>query len=516
MILWKKFKEVGLAIVPILALMLLFFFTGLAPMKSADGDNIFLRFMIGLVMVVAGEVLFLIGVENSILTMGNAVGAAIPKMKKLWIVLAFGFLFGFLCTMAEPDLQVLGHSVEKIAGINLWLLISVISLGVGICIALSLIKTFTGMKLKHILLISYTLVFALAIAVTFVNPGFMAISFDSGGVTTGPITVPFILALGIGVAAGKSGSKSDDSFGMIALASVGPIIAMYILGLFSPVSGAANEAFGAADLLSTLLSTMLDVAIGLGPITAVFLVFQFIAIRLPGKKLAKILAAVLINFAGLVLFLAGVEYGFSQAAFEAGRTIAGGDWWWILIPAGIGIGVATVYTEPAVIVLGAQVDEVTGGQVTKKALINSLAAAIGAAILFAVLRALFKLDIWWFIGAGYLIAFVLVFFAPDIFIAIAFDSGGVASGPMTATFSLPLIMGICAAKGYDQLTHAFGVVAFVAMMPLIVVQVLGVIYKYKSAAVKRKLAEAEAAAVAREREWLKKYKVADDSDFSGI
>jgi hypothetical protein len=254
----------------------------------------------------------------------------------------------------------------------------------------------------------------------------------------------------------------------------------------------------------------------LGPITAVFLIFQFLTIKLPWPKLAKILAAVGINFIGLTLFLGGVEFGFSEAAYEAGKTIAGGAWRWILIPAGLGIGIMTVYTEPAIMVLGAQVDEVTGGQVTKKALVNSLAVGVGAAVLFGVLKVMFSVGIWWFVGIGYGLAFALIFLAPDIFVALAFDSGGVASGPMTATFSLPLLMGICVAQGNDPMLYAFGLVALVAMMPLIVVQGLGVVYKYKSAAHRRKLAAAELAAVARERERMSRHRVKDDADFSGI
>jgi hypothetical protein len=512
-LLWKKFKEVGVAIVPILALVLIFHFTELARLDSET----FVRFIVGLVMVVVGEVLFLVGVENSILTMGNAVGAAIPKMKKLWLVIAFGFLFGFLCTIAEPDLQVLGKQVEPIAGINPWVLMLVISLGVGIFVAFSLIKTFTGLKLKYILIAAYALVFALAIVVSVKNPRFLPLSFDSGGVTTGPITVPFILALGIGVASAKSGSKSDDSFGVIALASIGPIIAMLILGLVFPIGeSTGGDVYGETGFFAVLWGTVQSVALGLGPITVVFLIFQFVTIRLPGRKLAKILAAVGINYIGLVLFLAGVEFGFSEAAYKIGELTAGGSWWWVLIPAGLGIGVATVYTEPAIAVLGSQVDDVTGGQVTKKALVNSLAVGVGIAILFGVLKVLFSINIWWFVGIGYGIAFVLVFLAPDIFIALAFDSGGVASGPMTATFSLPLLMGICAAKGSDPMLYAFGVVALVAMMPLIVVQGLGVVYKFKSAARNREIAAAERAVIERERERVRRHLVADDNDFSGI
>jgi hypothetical protein len=348
-------------------------------------------------MVVAGEVLFLIGVDNSIMTMGNAVGAAIPKFKKIWLVLAFGFLFGFLCTMAEPDLMVLGKQVNDIAGIKSIVIIAVISLGVGIYVALSLIKTFTGIKLKYMLIVSYIVVFALAIAVSFINPRFLAVSFDSGGVTTGPITVPFILAMGIGVASSKSGAKSDDSFGVIALASIGPIVAMLIFGLFSTVSPEPLETDAAAGFTDVLLRTLQNVAIGLGPITVIFLVFQFIAIKLPARKLSKILAAVVIDVLGLVLFV-----------------------------------------------------------------------------------------------------------------------GGVASGPMTATFSLPLLMGMCAATGADPLTYAFGVVAIVAMMPLIAIQALGIIYKYKSIAHEKRMSAAEAAAVARERELVTKHMVTNDSDFSGL
>jgi hypothetical protein len=475
------------------------------------GDQ-FVPFLVGLVLLVAGEVLFLVGVDNSIITMGTDIGENLTKFKKIAIILAFGFVFGFLCTIAEPDVQVRGVQVDTYAGINPWLLICVIGVGVGIFVSVSMLRTFTGIKLKYFLLVLYIVVFILAAVLQVRNPQFVPIAFDSGGVTTGPITVPFILALGIGIAAVRGGSKSEDSFGMVALASIGPIIAMMVFGLIFPV-GNPDTAADALTPMQLLWETVQDVAIGLSPIVVIFVAFQFLFIKLPWRKLVKILLGALICFVGLTLFLYGVNLGFMEAAKIVGEKLAKSNVWWLLIPIGLGIGFVTVYTEPAIIVLGGQVQEITGGQITKKTLVGVLAVAVGIAIMLAVIKVLFALSIWWFLLPGYGLALILMFFSPDIFTAIGVDSGGVASGPMTATFSLPLMMGICnvVAPG-ETLMFAFGVVALVAMMPLIVIQLLGVVYKRKANAAVRLAFEREQAAiraiVAEERE--------KDKDLSGL
>lgn len=477
---WKKLKEITLSILPIIAIiglldLVLFLVPGAEPLET----SLLINFFIGAILVVVGQVLFLVGIDNSIMTMGEMVGSSVIKFKNILLVLGFGFIFGFLCTMAEPDVQVLGLMLAKInPNISSLLLIVVVSLGVGIFIIISLIKTIFNIKIKYVLFFSYIIVFVLAI---FCPPSFRPLAFDSGGVTTGPITVPFILALCVGIAAVKSKNSAEDSFGMVALASVGPIIAVMILGIINgqptttPVMSYGQETFW-----QVLLDMLKEVSIGILPITVIFLVFQFIYLKLPKHKLMSILLGLLIVFIGLVLFLTGVNFGFSSASHAIGKLTAEGlNFAWILIPIGVIIGIATVYTEPAIRVLGNQVENITSGHIKNKVLLNSLAISIGIAVALGIIKAMFAINILWFVIPAYAIALILMFFSPEIFTAIAFDSGGVASGPMTATFTLPLVIGISEAFGYNIMDYAFGLVALVAVMPPIIIQIMGVIYKIK-------------------------------------
>lgn len=511
-----KFKEISIAILPIIAIvglldLILFLVPGSQPMET----SLLISFFIGTVLVVIGQVFFLVGIDKSIMTMGEMVGGTVIKFKNILLVLGFGFIFGFLCTIAEPDVQVLGLMLQKVnPAISSLLLIVVVALGVGVFVVFSLLKTIFNIKIKYILFISYLTVFVLTI---FCPSKFSPLSFDSGGVTTGPITVPFILALCIGIAAVKSKNSAQDSFGMVALASVGPIIAVMILGIISGQPETLSsmpyepESFG-----HVLLATIQEVSIGILPITVIFLIFQFIFLKLPKQKLLNILMGLLIVYIGLILFLCGVNYGFSSASHSIGKLAAGLDFSWILIPIGIIIGIATVYTEPAIRVLGDQVEKTTSGHIKHKVLLNSLAISIGIAVGLGVIKAMFGINFLWFVIPAYAIALILMFFSPEIFTAIAFDSGGVASGPMTATFTLPFVVGICEAYGRGILDYAFGLVALVAIMPPIIIQIMGIIYKIKENNVNKNIEpEPEFDFDIFDLEKIKDY-MAKDLDLSGL
>lgn len=491
---WKKLKQIVISILPIIAVvgildLILFLIPGAKPLES----EVLINFFLGAMLVIVGQVLFLVGVDNSIMTMGEMVGSTAIKFKKIFLVLGFGFLFGFLCTIAEPDVQVLGDMLGKInPNITSMLLIVVVALGVGIYVALSLLKTIFNIKIKYIIFISYILVFVLAI---FSPPSFRPLSFDSGGVTTGPITVPFILALCIGVASVKSKKSAEDSFGMVALASIGPIMAVMILGIISGQPQAvASMDYSNAGFGNVILKVLQEVSIGLLPIAVIFIIFQLVFLKLPKQKVFSILFGVLIVFIGLLLFLVGVEFGFSGASHSIGKLVGELDFSYILIPIGVIIGVSTVYTEPAIRILGNQVENITAGHIKNKVLLNSLAIGIGVAVALGVVKAMFGINILWFVVPAYAIALVLMFFCPEIFTSIAFDSGGVASGPITATFTLPFVVGIAEVHNQSPtavLDYAFGLVALVAVMPTIVIQVMGIIYKSKEKSISKTQAEPE-------------------------
>ena len=385
----------------------------------------------------------------------------------------------------QPDLQVLAEQVPGVP--NMTLILSV-ALGVGVFLVVALLRILFCVPMKWLLLGCYAVVFGLA---QFVPGSFLAVAFDSGGVTTGPMTVPFILALGVGVSSIRSDSRAEnDSFGLVALCSVGPILAVMLLGfIFKPDQAAYSSASvlpDAADTLS-LTSTFLhefphylkEVAIALLPIALFFVLFQIAVLHLKRREVVRIAAGLLYTYVGLALFLTGVNVGFMPLGNFLGQSLGALNTRWLLVPIGMVIGYYVVSAEPAVHVLSKQVYELTSGAIPPKALGLSLSIGVSVSVGLSMLRILTGLHILWLLIPGYLAAMVLMFFVPPIFTFIAFDSGGVASGPMTATFLLPLAMGACQASGGDVATDAFGVVAMVAMTPLITIQFLGLVYKMK-------------------------------------
>ena len=478
--LYSKLREGVAAVLPIaLIVMVLCFFVTPVP------TDLMLAFVIGTVMLILGLGLFTYGAEASMTPMGNYIGAKLTKSRKLLLILSVSFLLGVIITIAEPDLQVLANNVPHI---NSTVLILSVSVGVGFFLLLCMLRILLGIQLRWLLLFFYGIVFILA---GLSDASFLSVAFDSGGVTTGPMTVPFIMALGIGVASIRSDKNAEsDSFGLVALCSVGPILSVLVLGFL--YKGESNEI--AAAVADTYLNTvelggaylhaipeyMLEVAIALAPIVVFFLIFQVLFLKLRQLPLMRILAGLLFTYVGLVLFLTGVNVGFSSVGVVLGGQLAEGWMRWLLVPIAMLMGWFIVQAEPAVHVLTKQVEEISAGAVSEKAMHISLSVAISGAMGLAMVRILTGLHIFWLLIPGYLVSLALTFLVPPMFTAIVFDSGGVASGPMTATFMLPFAMGVCEALGGNILTDAFGLVSLVAMMPLITIQTMGAIYVVKS------------------------------------
>ncbi len=445
--------------------------------------GMFMMFGIGVIMLILGMGLFTLGADMSMMPMGERIGAELTKSRKLLILIVISFLMGFMITVAEPDLQVLAGQVPSIPDA---VIIGTVALGVGAFLVLAIIRIVFQIKLSYLLFIFYAIIFILAY---FTPNDFVPVAFDSGGVTTGPITVPFIMALGLGVAAVRGGkSAHDDSFGLVALCSVGPILAVLLLGLLYNSSGSYTDVvLTDVESLSEAINVILhilpeffkEVALALSPIVVAFIIFQTIFLKLPKSQLIKMSVGVIYTYIGLVIFLTGVNAGFLPAGSYIGQSLGSLENNWVLIPIGMVMGFFIVAAEPAVHVLNKQVEDVTGGAISKKAMLISLSLGVAISIGIAMIRVLKGISIWYFIVPGYLIALILTFFVPTIFTGIAFDSGGVASGPMTATFMLPFAMGAAEAAGGNILTDAFGLVAMVAMTPLITIQVLGVVYNIK-------------------------------------
>lgn len=469
---------------PITAIVLLLSFT-LAPDMPV---GTLMMFLLGAILLVVGMGFFSLGADMAMMPMGDGVGSEVVRLGKrsIWPIIPLVFLIGAFITMAEPDLQVLANQVPAVPDM---VIILTVAAGVGVFLILSVVRTLKGrFSLNNLLLVFYILVFLLAM---FVPKEFLAVAFDAGGVTTGPITVPFIMALGIGVASSHKANQQaeDNSFGMVALCSVGPILAVLIMGIclsgteitYTPftITGTYTSREAGLQFLHGFPEYMREVALGLLPVVVFFAIFQIFSLHLKKDALIRLLVGIGYTYVGLVLFLTGVNVGFMPAGNYLGSTIGELDYNWVLIPIGMVVGYFIVAAEPAVHVLNKQVEEVTGGAVPQRAMNLSLSIGVALSVGLAMVRVLTGISILWFLIPGYAIALILSRKVPKVFTAIAFDSGGVASGPMTATFLLPFAMGACSALGGNVLTDAFGIVAMVAMTPLVTIQCLGAFYQWR-------------------------------------
>ena len=477
--LFLKIKESLTSVLPITLIVLILNFT-MAPMPFGIRG----LFLIGSIFLILGMGLFTLGADMAMMPMGELIGAQLTKSRRLGLLISVSLVMGIMITMAEPDLQVLAEQVPSIPNI---VIILWVAAGVGLFLVIALLRIIFQWKLSYMLIGLYLAVFALG---TYTSENYLAVAFDAGGVTTGPITVPFILALGIGLSSVRGGKSShDDSFGLVALCSVGPIMAVMLMGMFFD-SSSSNQTSSSITHVSSVGELfhlfgesfpeyIKDISIALSPIVIFFMIFQLFALKLPKSQLIKMTIGILYTFFGLVLFLTGVNVGFLPAGAFIGEYIGNLSYSWILIPLGMIMGFFIVAAEPAVYVLNDNVEILTGGAISKRAILLSLSIGVSISVGLAMVRIIFGISIWYILIPGYAIALTLTFFVPKIFTAIAFDSGGVASGPMTATFLLPFAMGACEALGGNILLDAFGIVAMVAMTPLVTIQIMGVIYSIK-------------------------------------
>lgn len=487
-----KIVESLTSILPI-ALIVLVISVALVPMDT----GIFVLFLVGVFLLIVGLGCFMLGADMSMLVIGEKIGATMTHSRKIWLIALLSFVIGIIVTIAEPDLQLLAEQVPAIAEktpLGNYLLILTVAIGVGIFLMIGMLRIVFQIPLHFLLIGFYLVAFVLSI---FVSPDFWAVSFDSGGVTTGPMTVPFIMSLGVGVASIRSGKGSkDDSFGLVALSSVGPIIAVLVLGIIfdihdieytveslAPVSD-TREVFFA--YLNGFGSYAQEVAIALSPILVFFILFQIVSRAFRKRQRVRIIIGFLYTFIGLTVFLTGANVGFMPVGRLVGQGLA--ELWggWLLIPVGMIIGYFVVAAEPAVHVLNKQVERMSAGAISSSAMMKGLCIGVCISLGLAMTRILTGINIMWILVPGYLIALTLTFFTPPIFTGIAFDSGGVASGAMVSSFVLPLAIGACSVLDPTAImTQAFGCVAFVALTPLISIQILGIVYKRRTSRIKR-------------------------------
>lgn len=485
----EKVKESLSSVLPITLIVLVLSIT-LVPMEIGT----LALFLTGAVLLIVGMGFFQLGAEMSMTPLGEGVGKTLARREKVLLIILVAFALGTIITIAEPDLQVLANQVASIPNS---VLIWTVAVGVGIFLAIAVLRALLHLSLAKSLLITYALLFALTL---FSPKEFLAVAFDAGGVTTGPITVPFIMALGVGVSTVRSTQgHGDDSFGLVALCSAGPILMVLLLGIFYHPTDAVYTAVEIAPVVTTrdvarqfalgFPGYAREVLLSILPIVAVFVLFQLLTRYYRQRQLLRTGVGFLYTVIGLILFLTGVNIGFTPVGNLLGSGLAASAYRWVLIPIGALIGYYIVKAEPAVQVLNKQVEDVTGGTVSQSMMNTALSIGVACAVMLSMVRVLTGISIYWILVPGYALALILARFVPSVFVGIAFDSGGVASGPMTSTFLLPLAMGACTALGGNVVTDAFGVVALVALAPPVAIQIMGVIYVYRSKAVAQNKAD---------------------------
>ncbi len=477
---FAKLKETAVSVLPVMAIVLFLGFT-FVPL-----DKLLLaRFVAGGLLLIIGLTIFLLGVDLGIQPMGERCGAELTKKRSLTLLLVVAFIIGFIVTAAEPDIQVFGDQVRGIFPfVNKITITFVIAAGVGLFILLGLLRTVLNFSVKWTFLISYTLLFALSL---FAPESFFGIAFDSGGATTGPMTVPFIMALGLGVSSVRD--DNDNSFGLTGVCSIGPVMAVLIYAIV--IKKAAVVSAGSGAVTPELVETFSQIALhvfkesltSIAPLFGLFVIFQLTLLKMTKRQVIRIIIGFVYAFIGLTIFLIGVNGGFSQAGAALGQKLGslalsrGGPWYLLLIGTGLALGAIIVCAEPAVWVLSEQVEQVSGGTIRRKALLVFLSVGTAIAIGLSMWRAVAGFNLKYIIIPGYIISMILMIFCPSLFSGIAFDSGGVASGPLTSTFVLSFTLGAAASgKGGND---SFGVIALVAMMPLLAIQLMGIIFKMK-------------------------------------
>lgn len=481
-VIFSKFKDVVSSVFPIVVLVLILHFT-IVPMDTA----VIVRFLIGSLLVVIGLTLFLLGVEIGITPLGDLTGSSLARSNKLWIVLTGGIILGFFISVAEPGLMVLANQVNVVTSGEIpgLLILIVVSVGLSILLALGFVRVFYNIPLYKVLLALYLIIFGLAI---FVSREFLAIAFDASGATTGILAVPFILSLSLGVSKMKKDSKASekDSFGLVAVASAGAILAVMFLDIFSNTKeftpGLDSAAIQSNSIFMPFINIMPDYfqesIIAIVPLLVILLVLQKIWFKLKKRELRKLLTGFGFGFVGLFVFLVGVNAGFMDVGTSIGNDLALLDNKAYIIIIGFVLGLLTILAEPAVYVLTHQIEDVTSGYVKRKAVLLFLSIGVGIAVTLSVIRILVPgVQLWHYLVPGYIIALSMMFFVPKLFVGIAFDAGGVATGPMTATFILAFTQGAANAfEGADLMRDGFGMIAMVAMLPIITLQALGLLY----------------------------------------
>ncbi len=470
MSLLKKLKEVVISIVPVVAIVLLLHFS-ICPFP----EDVLIKFLISCVLLCIGQVLFLTGVDSTIMPMGEMVGSSAKKVSTFFLFLLFAFLFGMFATIAEPDVQVLCQEIVimGVIKINKTLLLFIIGAGVGLFVAFGLLRIVKKVPIKALYLISLALIFLMS---AFVPESFVAIAFDAGGSTVGIVTTPFLLSLTAGIV-DRSSKNANDNFGVVGIAGLGPVIAILLLSLFS--SGGGATTIVESQAYNIFIEVLYNTTMAIVPLVAVFYIFEIIYIKLPKNKKRALIVGIIITFVGLYMFLFGINYGLMELSNTMGAILSQQNIW-IILAVYIAFAFSIVFTEPSIRVLGAQIEAETQGNINRKIVNIAIAIAMSLAVSLSAIKIYYNISIWYFLGIGYGLIVLLMAFSPSLFVSIAFDSGSVASGPMATALLMPAMVAMSSTPA-----EGFGFIAFVSMMPVLVLEVLGVIYNIKIYGIKK-------------------------------
>ncbi len=481
-----KFRENLTSVIPI-ALVVLILHVTLVPLSSPQ----LIRFLLGTIFVIIGLTFFLIGVDLGITPLGGYTGTSFTKTNKLWIVIIVGLILGFIISIAEPGLIVFANQVETVTEnqISASSIVIFVSIGLAIFVGIGFMRIVFNFPLYKILLIAYGIIFIIAL---FATPEFLAIAFDASGATTGALAVPFILALSTGISKLKKDSKSSekDSFGLVAIASAGAVMSVLLLNFISPKltfaseidQGFINTNAILKPFLSELPHVLIDSLIALSPLIVVLIVMQLLSFKLSKRQFRRLIIGFIYALLGLIVFLVGVNAGFMEVGNKIGQVLTQRENKFFVLLFAFILGLLTIIAEPAVSVLTHQIEDVTAGYIKRTSVLIPLSIGVGISILLSILRILIPdIQLWHYLLPGYLIAISLTFIVPKLFVGIAFDAGGVATGPLTATFILAFTQGAANAyEGANVVTDGFGMIAMVALTPIITLQILGFIYKVKT------------------------------------
>ena len=463
---FSKFKESMIANLPVSILSFLALLLLGVPM---DTKFIF-AFFVCMMCLLVGITLFKNGADSFMMPLGEGLGSGLSKKKKIGFMLVCAFFIGFVITFSEPDLTVLGEQVSGGSELQKWLLVGAVSLGVAIFMALAVLKVIYRIRLSILLTISWGILIIMGIIIYSYDPMLVALGYDTGSVTTGAISVPFILAFGVGLSASRNTGEEDDSMGIIALCSVGPIITSMIVGLIFPFSNSSTA--HSLSFFDTLFKSCADVALMVLPIVAIFLIFQFTMLKFPKVKVAKMLIGVVFTYIGMVLFLTSVNYMYHGVARTIGETIRDSGFSWVAYPFGLLVGAVSAIAEPAVYILQKQVEQLTGGVIKGKVVLVAIAIGVSLAVIFAILQTLLNFNFLYVIVPIYVVNLILCFVNTKTFYSLAFDSGGVSTGPMAVSVILPFIAGLS-----SGVTGGFGTVALIAAFPILSLQIIGLVFR---------------------------------------